>query len=282
MQGRRLEIVNEEELMIEQPNAQKQTPQPQKLILPAYSDEQQYRNTGRQSPVKPVGPWLAPTPDSTTPSFSNPFLKLGYFWRKDAAHKVLLLAVAAIIISGVLFMALGSASLLQGPVFTTQNATAPQNPSAEVHPSGTIDLHPTFPTPSGGTGSTTSSQPPPFSSFYPTPDTTSILQPTGTGALTVQITSIPSQVSNHSRVFVDVATSEGGVAVRLQVYYDAQPFSYTTGLRTTDDNGNASIPWRVQVNASGSSQVTATVAAVAIDQNGQQGVSQAMQVVVLV
>jgi hypothetical protein len=258
--------------MIEQPNAQKRASQPGNPTLPAYP--------GQQPPVKPVGVSLAPTPDSTMPSFSNPFLKLDYFWREDAAHKVLLLAVAAIVISGVLFMALGSASLLQGLGFTTQNTTAPQNPSAEVHPSGTVDLHPTFPTPSGGTGSTTSSQPPPSSSFYPTPDTTSILQPTGTGSLTVQITSIPSQVSNRSRVFVDVATSEGDVAVRLQVYYNTQPFSYNSGLRTTDSNGNASIPWRVQVNTHGSSQVIATVEAVAIDQNGQQGISQVMQVMV--
>jgi hypothetical protein len=268
--------------MIEQPNAQEQTPQPRKLVLPPYSGEQQYRNIGQQPPVKPVGVWLAPTPDSVVPSFSNPFLKLGYFWRKDAAHKVLLLAVAAIVISGVSFMALGSASLLQGPGFITQNAAAPQNPSAEVNPSGTVDLHPTFPTPSGGTGGTTSSQPPSSSSFYPTPDTTSILQPTGTGSLTVQITSLPSQVSNRSRVFVDVATSEGGVAVRLQVYYDAQPFSYNSGLSTTDDNGNASIPWHVKVNAGGSNQVIATVQAIAMDQNGLQGLSQVMEVTVVV
>lgn len=267
--------------MIERPNAQEQTPQPRKLVLPPYSGEQQYRNTGQQ-PVKPVGGWLAPTPDSTVPSFSNPLLKLGYFWRKDAAHKVLLLAVAVIVISGILFMVLSSASLLQGPGFVTQNATTPQNPSAEVHPSGTVDLHPTFPTPSGGTGSTTSSQPPASSSFYPTPDTTSILQPTGNGSLTVQITSIPSQVSNRSRVFVGVATSEGGVTVRLQVYYDAQPFSYNSGQHATDDNGNASIPWRVQVNTHASGQIIATVEAIAIDQDGQQGISQVMQVTVIV
>jgi hypothetical protein len=94
------------------------------------------------------------------------------------------------------------------------------------------------------------------------------------------ITNIPSQVSNRSRVFVDVATSEGDVEVRLQVNYDAQPFSYNSGLRITDSNGNASIPWRVQVNANGSSQVIAMVEAEAIDQNGQQAISQAVQVVV--
>jgi len=266
--------------MIEQPNAQKQASQPQKPILPAYSDEQQYRNTGRQPPVKRVGAQLAPTPDSTMPSFSNPFLTLGYLWRKDAAYKVVILAVAAIAILGVLFMAPGSVSLLQGHGLTTQNATAPQNPSAEVRSSGIIDLHPTFPTPSGGTGSSISSQPPSKSSFYPTPDTTSILQPTSSGSLTVLIAGIPSQVSNGSKVFVDVSTNEGDVVVRLQVNYNVPPFSYSSGLRTTDSNGNTSIPWRVQVNAQGSSQVSATVEAVAIDQNGQQAASQVTQVAV--
>jgi len=258
--------------MIQQPNTQKRGFQPGKPTLPAYP--------GQRSPVKPVRVWLAPTPDNTMPSFSDPFLKLGYFWRKDAAHKVLLLAVAAIVVSGVLFMALGSVSSLQSLGYTTQNTTAPQNPSAEVHPSGIVDLHPTFPTPSGGTGSGTSSQPPPYSSFYPTPDTTSILQPSGTGSLTVQIMNIPSQVSNHSRVFVDVATSEVDVVVRLQVNYNVPPFSYNSGLRTTDSNGNASIPWHVQVNADGSSQVIAMVEAVAIDQNSQQANSQVIQVAV--
>src|SRR5260370_42395125 len=71
-----------------------------------------------------------------------------------------MIAVAAVVLSGILFMALGTTSLLQGLGFLSQNVIVPQNPSAEAHITGTVDLHPTFPTPSGGNGTSKSSQPP--------------------------------------------------------------------------------------------------------------------------
>ena len=267
--------------MIEQPNTHEQTSQPGQLVLPVPPAEEQGMNIGQPPPVGPSQD-IQPGTTSTFTNIANSFQKLGRFWRKDAANKVVMLAVTAVVLSGILFMALGSASLLHGLGFFSQNVIVPQNPSAEARVTGTVDLHPTFPTPSGGHGTSESSQPPPSSSYYPptSPDSTPTLPPTGPGQLTVQITSIPSQVPNRSRVLVNVTTSEPQIDVELQIYYNVPPYSYTSITRTTDDSGNAIIPWRVQVTARGISGVVAIVQAIAIDQNGQRVVSPAVQVIV--
>jgi len=268
-------------LMIEQPNTREQTPQPGQPVLPAYPAEKRYFHTGQQPPAWPP----QYTQPGTTPTFTNvsdAFQKLGHFWHKDAAYKVLMIAVALVVLSGFLFMALGATSLLQGLGFVSQNVTIPQNPSAEARVTGTVDLHPTFPTPSGGNGTSKSSLPPPSSSYYPpsTSDSTPTPQPTQSAQLTVQITSIPSQVPNSSRVLVGVATSQPQINVNLQVYYNAPPYSYTSIARVTDGSGNAVIPWRVAVTARGLKNVVATVVAVATDQNGQRVISAPVQVIV--
>jgi hypothetical protein len=269
--------------MIERPNTQEQTPQPGQLVLPAYPGEKQYIHAGQQPPAG----LSQYTHLGTTPTFtdiSNLFQQLSHFWHKDAAYKVLMIAVAVVVLSGLLFMTLGTTSLLQGLGFISQNVTVPQNPSAEARVTGTVDLRPTFPTPSGGNGTSKSSQPPPSSSYYPptSSDSTPTPQPTPSAQLTVQITSIPSRVSNLSSVFVSVATSEPQIDVRLQVYYNAPPYTYTSISRTTDGSGNAVIPWHVQVTTRGTKNVIATVVAVATDQNGQRVISQPVQVIVAI
>src|SRR5207248_2169870 len=93
-------------------------------------------------------------------------------------------------------------------------------------PAGTIDLRPSFPTPGGNNGSTTTSQPPAHST--PTLTTDNNLTPTvepsptapGDGRLTVQITDIPNRVLNNSTVSVGVHTSEANVTVTLYVLYN--------------------------------------------------------------
>jgi hypothetical protein len=268
--------------MIEQPNTQEQRPRPGQLVLPVYPAEEQGVNIGQTPPTGP-SQYAHFATTSTFTNIANPFQKLGRFWHKDAANKVLMIAVVAVVLSGILFMALGSASLLQGLGFLSQNVIVPQNPSAEARVTGTVDLHPTFPTPSGGNGTSKSSQPPPGSSSYLPPtstDSTPTPQPTATGQLTVQITSIPSQVPNRSTVLVSVTTSEPQIAVKLQVYYNAPPYSYTSITRTTDGSGNVTLPWRVQVIARGIGSIVAIVQAVATDQNGQRVVSPAVKVIV--
>src|SRR6266566_1157899 len=270
-------------LMIEQPNTQEQTPQSRQLVLPAYPGEKQGVNIGQQPPAGPS----QYTQFGTTPTFtdiSNSFQKLGHFWHKDAAYKVLIIAVAGVVLSGILFMALSTTSLLQVLGFISHNVTVPQNPSAEARAIGTVDLRPTFPTPSGGNGTNKSSQPPPSSSYYPptSSDSTPTPQPTSSAQLTVQITSIPSQVPNRSAVLVSVTTSVPQIDVRLQVYYNAPPYTYTSIARTTDGSGNAVIPWHIQVTVRGTKNVIATVVAVAKDQNGQRVISQPVQVIVAI
>src|SRR5713101_6726182 len=225
----------EQQPMIEEPNTQEQRSRPGQLVLPVHPAEEQGVNIGQPPPTGP-SQYTHFATISTFTNIANSFQKLGRFWRKDAAYKVLMIAVAAVVLSGILFMALGTTSLLQGLGFLSQNVIVPQNPSAEAHITGTVDLHPTFPTPSGGNGTSKSSQPPPSSSSYPPPssDSTPTVQPTASGQLTVQITSIPSQVPNRSTVLVSVTTSEPQIDVKLQVYYNAPPYSYTSITRTTD------------------------------------------------
>ena len=267
--------------MIERPNTQEQTPQPGQLVLPAYPGEEQYIHAGQQPPAGPSQYTYPGTPPAFT-NVSNSFQQLGHFWHKDATYKVLMIAVAVVVLSGILFMTLGTTSLLQGLGFISQNVTVPQNPSAEARAIGTVDLRPTFPTPSGGNGTNKSSQPPPSSSYYPptSSDSTPTPQPTSSAQLTVQITSIPSQVPNRSAVLVSVTTSVPQIDVRLQVYYNAPPYTYTSIARTTDGSGNAVIPWHIQVTVRGTKNVIATVVAVATDQNGQRVISQPVQVMV--
>jgi len=270
-------------LMIEQPNTQGQRPRPGRLVLPVHPAEEQGVNIGQLPPAGP-SQYAHFATTSTFTNIASSFQKLGRFWRKDAAYKVLMIAVAAVVLSGILFMALGSASLLQGLGFLSQNVIVPQNPSAEARVTGTVDLHPTFPTPSGGNGTSKSSQPPPGSSSYLPPtstDSTPTPQPTASAQLTVQITSIPSQVPNRSTVLVSVTTSEPQIDVKLQVYYNAPPYTYTGITRTTDGGGNVTLPWRVQVTARGIGSIAAIVQAVATDQNGQRVVSPAVKVIVI-
>ncbi len=251
--------------MPDQPNAPGQTPQPRKIVLPAYPDEQQNINSKLHlRPDQLIHPTAAPPP-------TNPMAKLQYFWRKDPAYKVLIIASATVIVASIIFTILGSITFLQNSNGTTQDVTIPQNPPTGVPASGTVDLHPTFPTPSGSNGSTTSSQPPKHSTPIFGPD---VPTPSQNGSLIVAITNPPVVVANGSKVTVNVATNDIFAEVRLQVDYNAPPFSYASPLYSTDGSGNANITWRVHVHGGGFDPVTATLVAIAIDSsNGQQNSS---------
>jgi hypothetical protein len=251
--------------MLDQPNAPGQTPQPRKLVLPTYPDEQQNINSKLHvQPDQLIHPTAAPPP-------TNPMAKLQYFWRKDPAYKVLIIASATVIVASIIFTILGSITFLQNSNGTTQDVTIPQNPPTGVPASGTVDLHPTFPTPSGSNGSTTSSQPPAHTTPTLEPG---VPTPGQSGSLIVAITNPPVVVANGSKVTVNVATNDIFAEVRLQVDYNAPPFSYASPLYSTDGSGNANITWRVHVHGGGLDPVTATLVAIAIDSsNGQQNSS---------
>lgn len=261
--------------MIEQPKTQGQNPQSGKLVLPSYPDDEERGSQQLSQPKFLVRPeHLIRQKVDQTPK--KPLARLGYFWRKDPAYKVLMVATAMVLISGLVFAFL-AAAFVQNPDFWAASSGVPQKPPTSVTPAGTVDFHPTFPTPGGGSGSSTSSQPPPQQtpSLQPTPGDTPTVQPTqGPGGnLTVQITSIPDSVSNNSLVNVTVNASEPGANVRLEVSYNVFPYQYQGKSQVADGEGNATLGWRVQVFKRGSNKVVAKVVAIATDDAGQQATS---------
>ena len=202
------------------------------------------------------------------PTPKGPLAKLGYFWRKDPAYKAFIIAIAFVMLATIFFISLASFAFL-GHSGTSGNNSLSQNSSNGASPTGTVDLKPTFPAPGGANGSTASSQPPPHSTPVLQPSPSPTLQPSQGpgGPLTVQITNIPSRVSDNSRVNVSVSTSQGGVNVRLVVRYNMAPYFYQSSARPTDPQGNVNLNWVVSVFGFGRN-ATATVVAVAMDQGG--------------
>lgn len=255
--------------MINQPDTQEQEAQPGKLVLPAPSaGEQQMYHGGQKAPLQP-GQLIR---KQTQPAPKSMGARIAYYWRKDPAYKVLMIAMAMVLLAGLVFVSLASAAFLGTPNFFSSSSSLAIPKGA--NPTGTVNLRPTFPSPGGGSGSNQSSQPPtqPTPALQPTADQQSPT-PDGGGTLTVQITNLPQQVINGSRVDVGVNTSEPGVSVILVIHYSAQGGRTTAGPQTTDSNGNATIPWFVFTFGFGQKTMQATVYAVATDQNGQRAKS---------
>lgn len=243
---------------------------PEKLILPAPPETQAppIPTVARPVPVKPE--WLI---RRQTPSLPRgPLARLRYFWRKDPAYKVLLVAVTVVLLAGLLLATLAASAFVRSgnPL---QSGAYTRTP-ASATPTGTVDLRPTFPTPGGGLGSSSSSQPPvqntPTSQPTVPPQPTSPPQPVG---LTVQFTNIPTHVQSGSVVPVGVSTNEAGATVWLTIMYGVPPYRGYAGPRVADGNGFATIPWSVNVFGGGRHSV-AIVTAFARNQQGQQTHSQ--------
>ena len=264
--------------MIDQPDMQRQEPQPGKLILPAPpGEEQQSYHGGQPAQLRPEQLIRHRTQAAPKDSIA----KIAYYWRKDPAYKVLIIAMTMVLLAGIVFVSLASAAFLGHPNLFASSYSP--NPTTRTNPTGTVDLRPTFSPPGGGSGSNQSSQPP--------AQATPVLQPTSPtgdpsptpgngGTLTVQI-AVPSVVTNGSRVDVAVNTSEPGVTVLLVIRYNVQPFRATAGPVTTDDNGNGTIPWFVLVYGFRQNSAQATVYAIATDQNGQRAKSDTFTVQVV-
>ncbi|WP_052891261.1 hypothetical protein [Thermogemmatispora carboxidivorans] len=188
--------------------------------------------------------------------------KISYFWQKDPAYKVLMVASVLVLIAGVIFSVIIGNTLIQGS--STMEARVPLTPPPGVAPTGTVDLRPTFPTPSGQ-GSNESSQPPMQStpSLKPT-RTTDNGNGSNNGA--VQITGLPGSVPNNSDVVVTVITNQPNSFVQLQVTYNVAPF-VTVVNGNTDASGMATLTWHVQV-FSASRRAQARVHATVFGSNG--------------
>jgi hypothetical protein len=263
--------------MVNQPETPERQPfgPPQKLVLPAPPADHMPSQPGFPPGMSlPTSPEYLIHRQSASPP-QHPLTRLRYFWRKDPAHKVLLIAVAMVLVAGTVFAALIGDALLRNSGLYATNSALPQTPPTVP---GTVNPRPTFAPPSGGKGSKSSSLPPAHGTeviLQMTPDAAADPTPGG-GALSIQITSIPTNVSNFQSVAVSVSASEPNVTVYLSVKYSVSPRKGSAGPVTTDANGNATLNWLAAVyKASGG---RATVVAIAQDQNGQQAQSQPVSV----
>lgn len=270
--------------MIDHPDMHEPATPQQKLVLPAvpvaqqpphvYTEPRIQALSEQQPPRVYSNPRMQIPPErlirhNSPPPPRSPLAKLVYFWRKDPAYKVLLIAIAMVVIAGLLLTTFVTSMLLRG---FASGVPVVQNPVAATQPVSSVDDKPTFPTPGGGSGSTVTSQPPMQNTPVLQP-TTPPIQPTASppasGSLMVQITNIPSHVRNNMPVDVGVSTNEANISVSLVIYYSSFPYRGMAGPVTTDSNGNANLRWFVFINASSNRVVTASVYAVARDQNGQ-------------
>ncbi len=247
-----------------------------KLILPPPVQEYSPVADALETVARPRPSFSRPLTAKREVAPRPPLAKLSYYWRKDPAYKVFIIATCMVLIAGVVFVSLATSAIIHNPnLFSTGTGGVAQ---AGPTPTGTVDFRPTFPTPGGGAGSNQSSQPPVTSTpALPTTPTTAPTTPPlptptqGGGTLTVQITNIPSQVFNGQAVQVFVNTSVPGASVRIEVSYNVPPYFYVSATSQADGGGNAMLLWRVGVQAF-QGHVVARVIAIAVG-NGQRATS---------
>ena len=252
---------------------------PEKMVLPAPVGEEEYVTSDQHSaqfyPNLLIRQKTPPAPKKILP-------RLAWYWHKDPAYKVFMIALVMVVVASVVLVSLASASLFGR---SSSGASLSQTPPSKVAPGGPVDLHPAFPTPSGGHGSGQSSQPPAQNTPSIGSTDTGTVQPTTQpgGQLSVQITNYPAIVMNNSTDYITVSTNQPGISVYLQIrYYNVQPSRAYAGPRTTDANGNATIPWTVFVYSFGHKNAQATLTAIATDQNGQHVSSGPVVIQVLI
>ncbi|HEV2580487.1 MAG TPA: hypothetical protein VGT44_06505 [Ktedonobacteraceae bacterium] len=201
--------------------------------------------------------------------------RLAFYWRKDPAYKVFMLAVVAVLLASIVFVSMAGAAWLGKPFFGSPYT---QSPPTVTAPTGTVDLHPTFGPPAGGTGSGQSSQPPaqstPALGNTPTPSGSPSPQPSPTqpgqgGTLTVQITGYLPVVPNNSHVPITVTTNEANVTVNLYMQSNGNPPFKRFGPGITDSSGMVTIDWFVSYFSIVKRTITVSITAIGTDQNGQ-------------
>jgi len=263
--------------MLNHPDTERPDPSSGKLVLPDLFDEEQRIASGQHrtqfNPNLLIRQKTPPAPKKVLP-------KLAWYWRKDPAYKVFMIAVAMVVLASIVLVSLVSASM-----FGRSSASVAYSPTppAKVMPTGPVDLHPAFPTPGGGNGTGESSQPPTQNTPSLGPTSTGTAQPTVQpgGPLTLQIVNYPATVMNNSRVDITVSANQPGISVQLQIHYNATPSQAFAGPGTTDANGNVTIPWSVFVFSFSRKHVQATITAIGTDQNGQRVASDPVVIQVL-
>src|SRR2546421_79694 len=257
--------------MLNHPDTEQNVPSSRKLVLPALPDEELRASSGQHRVQIYPGQLIR---QKATPAPTGLLPKLAFYWRKDPAYKVFMIAVVVVVLASVVFVSLASSAFGGKSLFSNN---FPQNPPTVVAPTGTVDLRPTFPPPIGGNGSGQTSQPPAQSTppLQPTPtdnpSPTAQPSPTSTpgGTVTVQITNYSPIVVNNTRQNIGVSTSQPGITVWLIIRYSAQGSRDMVGPQTTDANGNATLSWQVSSPGFGH-RGSAMLTAVAVDANGQR------------
>lgn len=255
---------------------QGQPPEQPKLVLPGLPED--LRDPGAYTQRYYIHPdQIRLRPPSR---LGHPFAGLARLWRRDPAYKVLMVAAGMVLVAGIIFTIFLVSMLAQAATPTNTASTTITTP-----PKATTVSQPTFPTPSGGNGNKSSSQPPKSGTPVVLPTLTPASTPTPTTqpvqqTLNPQIVSIPQQVHSNTTVPVTISVGQPAIAVRLQVTYDQAPNTNTSGPLTTDANGNVTLNWHVTV-LSFKQHLVARVTAFATNQDGQQMQSPTVSVAVV-
>lgn len=238
-----------------------------KVILPP---PQEPYSPPVDTPKKAVRPeQLVRQPASSLPR--NPLARLAYLWHADPAYKVLIIAIGTILLSSII-------GVIVATNLFAQSSPQPSSSQGQVAVAPTATPVPTIaPTP------TLAPTPTPMAVVQPTvvPTVAPTTAPTQNqnAALTLQIANIPNQANNGTTVQVGVTASQPNITVRLAVTYTTAPGFFSSNVQTTDANGNATIPWRINVVTFGArNTIIARVTAVAQNQNGQVVQSQTVTV----
>ncbi len=238
-----------------------------KLILPVVPAKT-YTPPFTYTQKKPIRPEQL-IRQSAAPQPKNPVTRLILLWRSDPASKVLIVAVATILFSGVVGVVL-AASFVSRPTASQPSATqvaSAAKPTVVTTAPTSVPTATPMTVPTATPIATQASNAMPVTA-KPTAASTAATVST-TGPLTLQITSIPAQVQNNTTVAVTVQATRPNISVKLTGFYTATPGLFTTGSGTTDANGTVTIDWHVKVQnvGFGSNSIVARVTAVAQTQN---------------
>ncbi len=109
---------------------------PEKMVLPATVGAEEYVTSDQHSaqfyPNLLIRQKTPPAPKKILP-------RLAWYWRKDPAYKVFMIALVMVVVASVVLVSLASASLFGR---SSSGASFSQTPPSKVAPGGPVDLHP--------------------------------------------------------------------------------------------------------------------------------------------
>jgi hypothetical protein len=226
------------------------SPQPRKLVLPAYQDATSPASEDAKTTYIPMGqaassPYDSPVrPEQLMQNYaSSAYGKVKPRSRNSPAQLILLIAIIVVLIAtgSVAYAAVS----VVGPALTKSSSGTTQankQASATALPTATPIPSPT-------------ATPKPISTFDGAP-------------LKLTIEDLPHTVNNGDSGDVTVQTNATGIPVHLEVTYAAPPFKFTSNTQMTDDQGVATLTWNVQINPT-KRKTNSLVVAIAQEPNGQ-------------